>query len=189
MGYSLDNTANVTITANTTIETLKEGSHEVVVYATDTAGNTASSDNTRFTVDTSPPNLTGISQYPGIQEIKPEVGVSVNVTATDVVSGVRTVTLNYTTGNDRWTTINMTPLQNNVWKASIPAFGPGARVEYLIVAEDNAGNRITSAHTIYKYPNQTAGFPIAATIGMMILVAVGVVLALLALSRRDEVSV
>jgi hypothetical protein len=130
-----------------------------------------------------------MSQYPGIQEIEPEIGVLVNVTATDAVSGVRRVTLNYTTGNGKWTTINMTPLQNNVWKASIPAFGPGARVEYLIAAEDNAGNRITSAHTIYKYPNQTAGFPIAATIGMMILVASGVVLVLLALSRRDEASV
>ncbi len=190
IAYSLDGGLNVTISQNCTLHDLADEHHNIVFYATDTAGNTASSDNTRFTVDTRPPNLTDMSQYPGIREIEPEIGVSVSVTATDAVSGVRRVTLNYTAGNGKWATINMTPLQDNVWRASIPAFGSSARVEYLIVAEDNVGNRITSAHTIYEYPNQTAGFPMATIIGIILmLLASGVVLVLLTLSRYNEASV
>ena len=49
IGYSLDGQANVTITGNTTITGLPEGPHSLVVYATDTDGNTGASETIYFT--------------------------------------------------------------------------------------------------------------------------------------------
>jgi hypothetical protein len=51
IGYSLDNKPNVTITGNTTLTGLSNSSHNVIVYATDLAGNTGSNA-TYFTVTT-----------------------------------------------------------------------------------------------------------------------------------------
>ena len=44
MGYSLDNQANVTITSNTTLSGLTVGTHNMTVYANDTAGNMGKAD-------------------------------------------------------------------------------------------------------------------------------------------------
>ena len=43
IGYSLDGQTNVTISGNTTIVSLFEGSHTITVYANDTTGNTGTS--------------------------------------------------------------------------------------------------------------------------------------------------
>jgi fibronectin type 3 domain-containing protein len=51
IGYSLDSQVNVTIIGNTTITSLSEGTHNVTVYANDTAGNMGSSDIVYFTVN------------------------------------------------------------------------------------------------------------------------------------------
>jgi hypothetical protein len=51
IGYSLDNKPNVTITGNTILTGLSNSSHNVIVYATDLAGNTGSNA-TYFTVTT-----------------------------------------------------------------------------------------------------------------------------------------
>ena len=50
MGYSLDQQANVTIRGNVTLGGLSEGSHNLIVYANDTAGNMVSSQTLHFTV-------------------------------------------------------------------------------------------------------------------------------------------
>ena len=55
--YSLDNEANVTIAGNTTLISLSDGCHNVVVYANDTFGNIGNSKKIYFTVDTTPPQL------------------------------------------------------------------------------------------------------------------------------------
>jgi hypothetical protein len=55
MGYSLDAQANVTISGNTTLSELSYGSHNLTVYATDTAGNTGASETIYFTAI--PPDL------------------------------------------------------------------------------------------------------------------------------------
>ena len=52
LGYSLDGEEPVTITGNTTLYGLSEGSHSVVVHAEDTAGSTGSSRLVTFEVDT-----------------------------------------------------------------------------------------------------------------------------------------
>ena len=54
MAYSLDNTANVTLTGNTTLTISFVGSHSIVVYAKDAEGNTYSSDLVKFKVASTP---------------------------------------------------------------------------------------------------------------------------------------
>jgi hypothetical protein len=61
IGYSLDNEANVTIAGNTTLTSLSDGCHNVVVCANDTFGNMGNSGKIHFTVDTTPPHITIIS--------------------------------------------------------------------------------------------------------------------------------
>jgi len=51
MGCSLDGQDNVTVTGNTTLEGLSNGSHNVTVYARDELGNTGVSETVTFTVD------------------------------------------------------------------------------------------------------------------------------------------
>ena len=54
-GYSLDGETNVAATGNATLSGLSDGSHSLVVYARDTAGNVGVSTLAYFTVDTKPP--------------------------------------------------------------------------------------------------------------------------------------
>ena len=61
IGYSLDGRANVTITGNTALTGLHDGSHYVVVYANDTFGNMGTSSTVYFAVDTTPPAITIVS--------------------------------------------------------------------------------------------------------------------------------
>jgi parallel beta-helix repeat protein len=50
ISYSLDNQANVTITGNTTLTDLSEGTHYITVYANDTSGNMGASETVYFTI-------------------------------------------------------------------------------------------------------------------------------------------
>ncbi|HKZ93450.1 MAG TPA: NosD domain-containing protein [Candidatus Bathyarchaeia archaeon] len=66
IGYSLDSTANLSISGNTTITNLSNGTHAVAIYANDTLGNMGYSERTYFTIlvtsnDTSPPIITIVS--------------------------------------------------------------------------------------------------------------------------------
>ena len=60
IGYSLDGKANVTITENTNLTKLSEGTHSLEVYAKDMAGDESSSTIT-FKVDTLPPVISVLS--------------------------------------------------------------------------------------------------------------------------------
>jgi hypothetical protein len=48
IGYSLDNGKNKTITGNTSLTGLKDGKHNIIVYANDSYGNNASTNNVSF---------------------------------------------------------------------------------------------------------------------------------------------
>jgi len=61
MAYSLDGQANATITGNTTLTSLLDGVHYIVIYAIDTAGNTGASNTIYFTVDTEAPIIILVS--------------------------------------------------------------------------------------------------------------------------------
>jgi N-acetylneuraminic acid mutarotase len=50
MGYSLDGQANVTIAGNVTLSDLSVGSHSLVIYANDSAGNMGASQTVSFTI-------------------------------------------------------------------------------------------------------------------------------------------
>ena len=55
VGYCLDGKANITIFGNTTLTRLSDGSHSLVIYANDTAGNAGASEIVTFSVDTPKP--------------------------------------------------------------------------------------------------------------------------------------
>jgi parallel beta-helix repeat protein len=142
MSYSLDGQANVTITENTTLPLLSDGWHYVTVYANDTFGNMGSA-TVYFTVDTTKPEITNIAQDPLIN-ILPDTVVKINATVIDATSGIKQATLNYTTGDGTWISVEMTNLEGDIWNATIPAFSYGTNVTYVIIAEDIAGNIITT---------------------------------------------
>ena len=164
IGYTLDGQANVTITGNTTLTSLLDEVHYVVVYANNTAGNMGTSSMVYFTVDTTPPNITDVSQTPPKNNVLPEDEVKINATVTDYVSKVEKVTLNFTNGNGTWITVDMTNLGGNVWNATIPAFPYCTNVTYIVIAEDNANNTITTEemeyecqyHVIPEFPTWTS---------------------------------
>lgn len=54
MSYSLDGRDNVTITGNTTLSGLQNGSYNLTVYVTDSSGNIGASETIYFTVDKKP---------------------------------------------------------------------------------------------------------------------------------------
>lgn len=102
-------------------------------------------------LDTTPPNIVDVSQTPPENNVLPVDEVKVNATVTDDLSGIKQVVLNYTNGNGTWTTVDMTNLGGNIWNGTIPAFPYCTNVTYVIMAEDNANNTITTAEMGYEY--------------------------------------
>jgi parallel beta-helix repeat protein len=146
-GYSLDGSANVTIAGNQTLDNISDGIHSIIVYGNDTAGNMGISNAVSFTVDTTPPNITQVLQDPSEKNVLPGETVTVNATVVDNISGMRRMNMNYTYTNGSLTftdILSMTNIQGNIWTAKIPAFPYGTNVTYVVVAEDNAGNTITT---------------------------------------------
>ena len=81
IGYSLDNQANVTITGNTTLTNLVNGTHSIIVYANDTSGNMGASNMVFFTIQVPPPLSASISP------LSASILVGQSVTFTSTVSG------------------------------------------------------------------------------------------------------
>jgi hypothetical protein len=50
ISYSLDCQANLTLNGNTTLTDLPYGTHNITIYATDSAGNTGASETITFTI-------------------------------------------------------------------------------------------------------------------------------------------
>ncbi len=104
--------------------------------------------------DNTPP----IIGAPTIQPVSPGPSdtVAVSVVVQDPDSGVKNVSIVYTT--DNWKTVNKTLvatyiLSTQTATAQIPALQSGGQVVYYIVAFDNAGNRgvANNAATYYTY--------------------------------------
>lgn len=185
IGYSLDGKANQTITGNTSLTSLLDGVHHVVVCANDTAGNMGASSIVYFSVDTTPPYITDVSQTPE-DNVQPEDEVKVNATVTDDTSGVRQVTLNYTNGNGTWTTVEMTRIAGNVWNATIPPFPYNTNVTYVIMADDNINNTITTKELGHEYHYHVIPeFPTAIIIPLFMLATL---LAVIAYRRKHQLT-
>lgn len=147
MGYSLNGQTNVTISGNTTLTSLVDGLYYVVVYANDTAGNMGASDTIWFWVDITPPNITYVSQTPPKDNVLPEDKVEVYAGVTENLA-LRQIILSYTTNNGTWFTIPMT-LHEAGYNATIPQFPHCTTVTYIIIAEDNATNTVTTEELGY----------------------------------------
>jgi hypothetical protein len=149
IGYSIDGQANVTALGNTTLLGLPDGAHDILVYANDTSGNMAASNTVHFSTDTTAPDIANVSQNPLEDDVLPYDSVSVNATVTDSFSGISKVFLNYTTNNATWFDVEMSHLEGNIWNATIPGFPYCTTVRYVIIAEDSAGNSISSEELAY----------------------------------------
>jgi hypothetical protein len=86
IGYSLNGQTNATITGNTTLPTLPDGRHNLVVYTNDTYGNIVSSPTTLFAVDTTAP--TGAITINGGATSTIDASVILTLSAQDATSGV-----------------------------------------------------------------------------------------------------
>jgi hypothetical protein len=86
IGYSLNGQPNVTITGNTTLPTLPDGCHYLVIYANDTFGNMKASPTQHFTVDTTAPTGSIMINDGAASTIS--LQVTLTLSAEDATSGV-----------------------------------------------------------------------------------------------------
>ncbi len=120
VGYSLDGSANVTLTGNTTFSVPGEGQHTMEVYANDSYGNTAY-DSVHFTVSVpeNPP-----SGGNDVDFVSPSVYIisknflTVNVSTDDPVEGC----MLSVDGKDN---VSMTEVSNTSWYYSITGLSEG----------------------------------------------------------------
>ncbi len=179
MGYSLDGNANVTSVANETFTDLADGSHFVIVYANDTLGLVGASNMIHFTIDTVSPNITDIHQIPSKDGVTPEDTVKVNATVEDHTSEIASVLLNYTINNNgTWFSKEMSNLAGSLYNATIPSLEYCNDVNYTIIAEDAAGNTVTSQelgyslryHVIPEFSSSVIVLSLMTTISLAIMI-------------------
>jgi hypothetical protein len=151
IGYSLNGQISPEITGNTTLTDLSDGLHNIVVHACDNAGNVGSSNATSFTVDTTPPDIMNVSQTPIRSDVTPDDDVEIYATVVDSLTGVKHVFLNYTVNNGPWFKTEMTNLSENLYNTTIQRLPYGTNVTYVIIAEDNANNTITTHEIVEEH--------------------------------------
>jgi hypothetical protein len=83
VAYSLNDSANVTISGNATLSGLSSGTYNIVLYATDMAGNNGHSSEIFFNVDTTSPST--LHDYDGLWHTS---NYTTTLTAVDELSGV-----------------------------------------------------------------------------------------------------
>jgi hypothetical protein len=140
-----------------------------------------------FAVDITPPNITNVSQNPPKNNVLPEDEVKINATVTDALSEVKEVTLIYAYANisGMWIrVVNMTNLKGNTWNATIPAFPYCTNVTYTIMAEDKAGNAITTLEMGFEY--QYHVIPEFPTAIIMSLFMVATLMTIIVYKRKQE---
>jgi len=101
--------------------------------------------------DSTPPTIENVYQVPANDSVYPENKVMIYANVTDDLSGVKQVLLNYTTGNGTWFTTEMENLEGNLYNSTIPEFPYCTNVTYVIIAEDNYNNTITTQEMGYKF--------------------------------------
>jgi outer membrane protein assembly factor BamB len=162
IGYSLDGGASTTVAGNATIA-VSEGFHNVVAYANSTAGNMSASPKVYFTVDMTPPEIVKVSQDPPTANVLHDQEVIISVNATDLISGVKSVRLTYSTNTSALTLDS--PMAFNraygLWQYTIWGQQAHTLVKYKITAYDNAGNSLTDDNTgqYYVYTVVITEFP------------------------------
>lgn len=152
-GYSLDGEANVTIAGNTTL-TISEGSHNIMVYANDTAGYMGASDIVHFLIDITPPQIVAVFRYPS-ENVQPNQPVMISANVSDSLSGVDSVRLVYFTNQSSigLGLLMMLNQTSGLYERTILVQEADTLVKYQITAYDRAGNNVTddNAGEYYVY--------------------------------------
>ena len=135
--------------------------------------------------DETPPVIHEVYQIPHNESVTPSDEVDVYANVTDDLSGVKQVILNYTADDETWFTEEMT-LSDGLYNATIPAFPYCTNVTYVIMAEDNADNAVTTEEMGYTYKYHVIPeFPlIAALLLTLILTTIAVIIGRKSLSKR-----
>jgi hypothetical protein len=104
--------------------------------------------------DSKPPDISDVHQQPANDSVHPEDTVMVFANVTDDLSGVQQVLLSFTNGSGTWFTYSMQNSQGPQYNATIPPYPYCNTVTYIIIAQDNADNTITTAEMGYTYRYQ-----------------------------------
>ena len=166
---------------------LADGSYEVRLLVKDRAGNIYSA-HIIVTVDNTEPTI----GEPTISPESPtdEDDVTVKMSVTDALSGVKEVILSYSTdGGATWSNMTMTLGPDGYYTATIPRQPAGTTVLYKIYALDKAGNQAVSPKHSYTVKAKPAPpvekpMPISSVIIASTTVGLAVIIALVVLWRR-----
>ncbi len=102
-----------------------------------------------YTVETIPPTLRNIKIQP--QRPQPEQNVTISCSITDNESGVKEVSLYYSTdGGLNWIKVQMSLVTDSVYRATVPGQIENTAVDYYMEAFDNAGNCKQSSQQSYN---------------------------------------
>lgn len=121
---------------------LASGDGPKTVYAQfmDNAGLVSDAYSANVTLETAVPLIENESRMPE-NNVQPAQGTKILVNVTDPGSGVKSVTLSYTINNNTWFDNQMSfNSTTNLYECTVPGQQANTRVEYRILAYDNAGN-------------------------------------------------
>ena len=163
MGYSLDNHANITISGETTLLGLSQGSHSIVVYANDSLGNMGSSDTIFFSINLIPPKIMIIlpqNQTYGSTDIQLTFTVNENATFAYSLDGQAKVTI--------------------IGNVTLPALSNGSH-SISIYATDEVGN--SASETVYF---NIAPFPVITVVAIVAIIIIALSGGYLFLKRQKS---
>ena len=155
---------------------INPGNYTIVVKVYPVPGEVDTSDNIvslNFTVkpDYNEPRITTPIQKPPPENVLPFQNVSVSVNVTDYESGMKNVTLYYRFNSSSWKANPMIfNSTTSLYETVIPGFDEGTKIEYMIIAYDNAGNKAQqdNAGQYYIY-TVIPEFPSTLTLAIFIL--------------------
>ncbi len=161
--YSLDRLGNATVSGDTMLSELSEGSHRLVIYVNDTFGNIISSNTVYFSVDTVPPRVIVLSPE---NKTYGETDIKLIFTVNEPVSW-----MGYSLNGQDNTTIS-----GNVTLAVLPE---GSH-NLIVYARDIVGN--TGASETFCFV--IAPFPTVLVVGVVVTITIATAIAYLLLKRR-----
>jgi hypothetical protein len=161
-----------------------EGIVSIYFKSVDKAGNIESLKTEVVKIDKTPPTILAIERQPK-EDIQPMQAVNILVNITDLVSGIRNVTLSYNINNGpTWTNITMTPnTTTGLYEATIQGQEPNTLVKYKIIAYDNAGNQVVEDNS-GQYYTYTVIPEFSSTIILTIFMLTTTILVILTRYRR-----
>jgi hypothetical protein len=92
-----------------------------------------------------PAQVVFINQNPASNLVHSQNSVTVQATVTPSITGIKSVSLQYTTDAMVQAEVGMTKISDSVWAGSIPAFSQSTSITYSIRVEEGSGNIVNSA--------------------------------------------